>query len=148
MLSNRVFIVHGHDEAAKESVARVIERLGFEPIILQERTNEGRTIIEKFEDYADVAFAIVLLTPDDVGAVKTAPQALQGRARQNVILELGYFIAKLGRRHVCALHKGNVELPSDILGVVWTPMDSGNAWKTELAKEMRAAGLPIDLNKL
>jgi predicted nucleotide-binding protein len=146
--SNRVFIVHGHDEAAKDAVARVISQLSFEPIILQEQPNQGRTVIEKFEEYADVAFAVVLLTPDDVGAVKIASASPQARARQNVILELGFFIARLGRERVYVLYKGDVEIPSDFSGILWTPMDAGGAWRFQLGREMRAAGLSVDLNKL
>jgi predicted nucleotide-binding protein len=103
----RVFIVHGHASEAKESLARFLERVGLEPIILHEQPNSGRTIIEKFEVYADVGFAVVLLTPDDVGAPKDAPTELKPRARQNVIAELGYFYGKLSRHRVCALYKSS-----------------------------------------
>lgn len=147
--SNRIFIVHGHDEAAKQSAARCVERLGFEAVILQELPNGGRTIIEKFEEYAsDIAFAVVLLTPDDFGGSNAAPDARRPRARQNVILELGFFIGKLGRERVCALYKGDVEIPSDFSGILWTPMDAAGAWRLSLAREMRAAGMAVDLNKL
>ena len=103
-------------------------------MILHEQPNQGRTIIEKFEAHADVDFAIVLLTPDDVGGSKEGQ--LQPRARQNVILELGYFIGKLGRNNVCAVKLGDLEIPSDIIGVIWTPFDPHGAWKTALAKEL------------
>lgn len=146
--SKKVFIVHGHDEAAKESVARLLEKLDLEPIILHEKPNQGRTIIEKFEDYSDVGFAVVLLTPDDVGAVKEEAGDLKPRARQNVIFELGFFIGKLGRQRVCALYKGDVEILSDFSGVLWTPLDEEGAWRLKLGKEMKAAGLNVDLNKL
>lgn len=147
-VSRRVFVVHGHDEEAKQSVARCLEKLGLEAIILHERPSQGRTIIEKFEDYADVGFAVVLLTPDDVGAVKDEINNLRPRARQNVVFELGFFVGKLGRQQVCALHKGDVEIPSDFAGVLWVPMDPGGAWRFTLGQEMKAAGLDIDLNKL
>jgi predicted nucleotide-binding protein len=101
---NKVFVVHGHDDEAKESVARFLERLGLETVVLNEQSNRGRTIIEKLEGHADVAFAVVLLTPDDRGESKDKPYDNQElRARQNVIFELGNFLAKLGRRNVCAL---------------------------------------------
>jgi predicted nucleotide-binding protein len=145
-VSNRVFVVHGHDEEAKQSVARCIEKLGLKAIILHEQPNQGRTVIEKFEDYSDVGFVVVLLTPDDIGARKG--EEPQPRARQNVILELGFFIGRLGRRRVCALHKGDVEIPSDITGVLWIPIDSADAWHLALAREMKAAGLEVDLNRL
>lgn len=147
-LSDRVFVVHGRDEETRESVARFIEKLGLRAIILDEQPNEGRTIIEKFEDHGDVGFAVVLLTPDDVGASKDECSNLQPRARQNVILELGFFIGRLGRKQVCALLKGGIEIPSDFSGVLWVPLDPNGAWRFALAKEMKAAGLGMDLNKL
>lgn len=151
--SNKVFIVHGHDEAAKHSAARLLTKLKLEPIILGEQDDLGRTIIEKFEDYSDVDFAIVLLTPDDVGAsvkefADREQDGLMKRARQNVIFEMGFFFGKLGRKHVCALLKSNTERPSDISGIVYTPMDDHGAWETKLAKEMKSAGLPVNMEDL
>ncbi|NIE82528.1 MULTISPECIES: nucleotide-binding protein [unclassified Burkholderia] len=143
-LSRRVFVVHGHDGEARETVARFLAKLGFEPIILHEQANQGRTIIEKFEAHGDVGFAVVLLTPDDEG--RAMGGELQLRARQNVVLELGYFIGKLGRDKVCALKRGELELPSDYLGVVWERMDDGGGWKQSLGREMQAAGHEIDWN--
>lgn len=144
--SRRVFIVHGHDEAARESVARYLNDLGFEPVILHEQANRGGTVIEKIEANADVGFAVVLLTPDDKGAAKDSTE-LEPRARQNVLLELGYFLARLGRPKVCALRKGDVSIPSDFAGVVWEPMDTGHGWKLALGRELKAAGFEVDLNK-
>lgn len=146
--NSRVFIVHGHDDAAKESVARFIQKIGLEPIILHEQPNAGRTIIEKFEVCADVGFAIILLTPDDVGAAKTAADKFKPRARQNVIVELGYFVGKLGRSRVCPLHKPSIEIPSDFHGVGYVEMDGAGAWKTKLAQELVEAGLTINLQEL
>jgi predicted nucleotide-binding protein len=144
-----VFIVHGHDNEAKEITARFLERLGLQPIVLHEQPNSGRTVIEKFETYSgDIAFAVVLLTPDDVGDVATAETSLKARARQNVIMELGFFMGRLGRIRVCALHKGGVELPSDYQGVLYVEMDPAGAWKAKLAQEFVQAKLPIDLTAL
>lgn len=145
-LSNKIFIVHGHDEGAREAVARFLLQLGLEPIILHEQANRGRTVIEKVEAQGDVSFAVVLLTPDDEGCVKGGTP--EPRARQNVLLELGYFIGRLGRENVCALKRGTVEIPSDFAGVVWEPMDSGNGWKQSLGRELQAAGHSIDWNKV
>jgi predicted nucleotide-binding protein len=100
----KVFLVHGRDDAARETVARFLERLGLEAVILHAQATRGRTFIEKLEHYSGADCAVVLLTPDDVGALKTDAAKLQPRARQNVVLELGYFVALLGRDHVCALH--------------------------------------------
>ena len=108
----------------------------------------GGTIIEKLERCSDVDFAVVLLTPDDVGAVATSKEQLNSRARQNVILELGYFIGKIGRTHVCVLLKGDIELPSDMLGVVYVSMNDVDGWHLRLGKELRSAGFEIDMNKL
>jgi predicted nucleotide-binding protein len=146
--SKDIFIVHGHDDAAKHEVARVIEKLGLHPVILHEQADRGRTVIEKFEAHADVGFAVVLLTPDDMGYPKDKPSEAQPRARQNVVLELGYFSGILGRASVCALLKGDIEIPSDYAGVIYTPMDAPGAWKVTLAREIKAAGIDVDLNKL
>lgn len=146
---DEVFIVHGHDNEAKETVARFVENLDIEATILHERANRGKTIPEKFEEHAGkVGFAIILLTPDDVGKSKDETDEPKPRARQNVILELGYFWALLGRERMCVLYKEDVELPSDIHGILYVPMDSFNGWQLQLAKEMRQAGLPIDPEKL
>jgi|SRR5208283_205531 len=145
-LSRKVFVVHGHDEGARETVARFLEQLGFEPIILHEQANQGRTIIEKVEAHGDVGFAIVLLTPDDEGCQKGGTP--QPRARQNVLLELGYFIGRLGRKHVCALKRGDVEIPSDFGGVVYETYDSSGGWKQALGRELQAIGYEISWNKV
>lgn len=147
MVQRDVFIVHGHDDAAKEAVARFIEKLGLHAIILREQPDSSRTIIEKFEHHSNVGFAIVLLTPDDVGAAKDAADHLMARARQNVIFELGYFIGKLGRSRVCALYKEGVEIPYDYHSVMYLSMDAAESWKLALARIIKNAGIDIDLNK-
>ncbi len=136
--TKKVFIVHGHDVGARESVARFIGDIGLKPIILHEQANQGQTIIEKIEKYKDVGFAVVLLTPDDVLTDKNSNRVL--RARQNVMLELGYFWGHLGRERVCALKKGGVEIPSDYDGVVWVLLDENDGWKIQLIKELKAVG--------
>jgi predicted nucleotide-binding protein len=144
--SSKVFLVHGHDEGARESAARFLERLGLTAVILAEQPNRGR--IEKFVDCArEVGFAVVLLTPDDLDGA-AADEAQKSRARQNVIFELGYFVGSLGRGRACLLRKGKVELPSDLYGVVYTTMDSENGWKIELARELKDAGFQFDANKV
>jgi predicted nucleotide-binding protein len=142
--TNEVFVVHGRDEAAKEMVARVIQRAGLEPIILHEQANGGKTIIEKFEKHGSTAgFAVVIATPDDVGGLVASPPdqpELRPRARQNVVGEMFWFAGRLGREKVCALVKGNIEMPSDFAGVVYTPMDDHGGWKGKLLQELNAAG--------
>lgn len=142
---SKVFIVHGRDDAPKEAVARFVERMGFEAIILHEQVNSGRTVLEKFISHSDVQFAVVLLTPDDVGGLNGESQ--RPRARQNVILEWGFFIGSLGRENVLALMKAEVEPPSDVAGLVWERLDEGGAWRGKLAKEMETSGFRIDWKK-
>jgi predicted nucleotide-binding protein len=147
--STNVFVVHGHDEAPKEGVARLLSQLGLRPVILHEQPNKGRTIIEKFEDYANVNFTVVLLTLDDRGGRSNEPfEAQHPRARQNVWLELGFFLGKLGRASVCALYRRGVEIPSDYQGVVLVELDDSGAWKYRLAEELQAAGYQVDMNKV
>ncbi len=139
---NRVFIVHGRNEAARSSVVDHLRDLGLDPIVLHDQPNMGRHLLTKFIQEADlVTFAVVLLTDDDVGGV--SENALAPRARQNVILELGYFIAHLGQDRVCALITPGLETPSDFDGIVYIRMDSGDRWRHELARELRAAKMPI-----
>jgi predicted nucleotide-binding protein len=141
-----VFIVHGRDDGAKTEVARLIERAGLTAIILHEQPNAGRTIIEKFEDHGGAAgFAVVVLTPDDVGGPDK--DHLQPRARQNVIGEMFWFAGRLGRDRVCALIKGDIEMPSDFAGVGYTPMDDRVDWKAKLLGEFEAAGYNINWGK-
>jgi predicted nucleotide-binding protein len=146
--TRRVFLVHGHDENAREAVARFLEKLQLECVILHEQPNKGRTIIEKFEDYSDVAFAVVLLTPDDRGGASSGTfESQKSRARQNVLLELGFFLGALGRSRVCALYIERVEIPSDYSGVLFVSLDDNGAWRMVLLRELIAAGLDIDANR-
>ena len=143
---SKVFIVHGHDEGARETVARFIEKIGLQAVILHERANKGRTIITKFrEEAADIGFAVVLMTPDDQGG--KAGAQLNARARQNVVFELGFFIGALGADRVAALVKGDVERPSDFEGVLYISLDQTH-WKTDLDRELQAAGFKINWNKV
>ena len=148
-ISRQVFIVHGRDEnAARESVARYLSKLELRPIILHEQPNQSRTIIEKFEAHADTAaYAVVLFTPDDIGYPANNTEDQRSRVRQNVLLELGFFLGTLGRKRVCVLYKEDVEIPSDYAGVLYVPLDDAGSWRLILAREMRSAGISIDLNK-
>ena len=138
-----VFLVHGRDELAKQTVARYLESLGLRVIILHEQPSAGRTLIEKVEHYGAADFAVVLLTPDDEGGL-AGPNVRKPRARQNVILELGYFLGRLGRKHVAALADPEVEKPSDYDGVVYIPWSpSGGVWPSMLLSELREAGLSV-----
>jgi hypothetical protein len=145
-VSNKVFLVHGRDSGAMHEVARFLEKIGLDVTILHERPNRGRTLISKFqEESADISFAVVLMTPDDSGSFKG--EKLSDRARQNVVFELGFFIGRLGAENVCALVSRGVERPSDFESVVYIEFE-GNGWKTELARELRAAGISFDYSKV
>lgn len=116
LAKRKVFIVHGRDKTPALELARFIEkRYPIEAVFLEEQPHRGRTLIEKLEDHSDVSFAFITLTPDDIGALKGEP--LSERGRQNVIFEWGQFIGKVGRKNVCLLIKGNVEIPSDLQGI-------------------------------
>lgn len=143
---SKVFIVHGRDDLAKVSAARFVEKLGLSAIILHEQVSAGKTIIEKIEEHTNVGFAIVLYTHCDSGGLVGG--TMSPRARQNVVFEHGYLIGKLGRRNVCALVKTGVEVPNDISGVVYVPLDDHGAWHLAIAKELRNAGYDIDMNKV
>ena len=148
-ITSAIFIVHGRDEGAKDTVARLLETLGLRPIVLAEQPGQGQTIIEKFEQHAHVAFAVIILTPDDTGSLKGKVLNIPNpRARQNVIFELGFFIGKLGRGKVCALTKGKPEIPSDYAGVEYIPIDEASDWKMKLVGELKAAGFDVDANRV
>lgn len=139
---NRVFVVHGQNEAARTAVVSFLESLGLVGIVLHEQPNMGRHLLTKFIQEADlVTFAVVLMTDDDVGGVKGGKAA--PRARQNVILELGYFLAHLGQTRVCALITPGLETPSDFDGIVYIRMDDEDRWKQELKRELVAAKMPV-----
>ena len=143
-LPAKTFIVHGHNEALKQSVARLIEKQGIEPIILHEQPNKGATIIEKFEHNSNVGAAICLFTADDNGRAITEEQ-VKKRARQNVVFEAGFFMGSLGRDRVIILAERGVELPSDLKGVVYTDTSS---WQLDVLRELRAMGFSVDYNKI
>ncbi len=147
--ATNVFIVHGHDNLKKQKLLHFLTTLGLNGIILSDQPNQGQTLIEKFENNASEArYAIILLTADDIGYAKVDSANPKARARQNVILELGYFLAKLGRRHVCCLIEEEIEIPSDYHGVSYIPTKDEGTWQLKLAQEMKTAGLLVDLNKL
>ena len=147
--SNKIFVVHGHDNEMKLDVAQTLQKLDLDPILLHEQPNRGRTIIEKITDYAHVSFAVVLLSPDDLAypEEKTSDEA-KYRARQNVIFELGYFLGRLGRQNVIAIYrkKKDFEIPNDYNGFLW--IEYKNGWYFELIKELQACNFDVDANKL
>lgn len=147
----QVFIVHGHNELMKSTVARFIEHLNLEAIILHEKASKGKTLIEKFSLHSDVHYAIVLLSADDRGFSKNESiDNSKLRARQNVIFELGFFIGKLGRENVHAIFEqlDNFDMPTDFAGVAMTPFDAAGGWKMQLINELKAAGAQLDLSRV
>lgn len=141
---SKVFIVHGHNGELRERVARIIERQGLTAVVLNEQSNQGKTIIEKLEIEGDAAGAVCLFTADDEGRAQ-AEQSEKPRARQNVVFEAGYFIGRLGRENVAILVDKGIEIPSDLQGVVYTGTDS---WEFGLLKELKSMGYSIDFNKM
>lgn len=146
----KVFIVHGHDIELKNDVELFLRSINLEPVVLHRQLDEGMTVIEKFEKHADVSYAIVLLTPDDIGyplAEGEKPEAERNicfRARQNVVLEFGYFIGKLGRKNVCCVYKSGVELPSDLNGLIYKPVQKTiEEVGMFIMKELKNAGLDV-----
>ncbi|MEZ8102854.1 TIR domain-containing protein [Vibrio bivalvicida] len=140
-----VFIVHGHDDVLRLEVENFIRTVGLKPIVLMNQASGGSTIIEKIEEYGEADYAIVLYTPCDEGRKKGA-QELSGRARQNVVFEHGYFIARLGRKKVSAIVKAGVEIQNDIQGVVYISAELD--WRTHLLREFKKANLAFDANAL
>lgn len=147
--SRKVFVVHGHDDAAKANLEILLREFGLEPIVLHRQADEGQTVIEKFEKHSDVAYAFILLTPDEVAYLRKEDalpdderKSKQLRARPNVIFEFGYFVGKLGRKNVCCLHTGGVELPSDVGGMVYKKFsDSVDEAGVSIQRDLRAARL-------
>ena len=144
--SKDVFVVHGHDDEVREATARLISAIGLVPTVLGEQPNRSMTIIEKLEANASVHAAVVILTADDVGGKKG--EQLRPRARQNVVLELGFFMGRLGRNRVCALLDESIEQPSDYHGITYINLDPNNAWRTKLTRELEAMGFQVDYSKI
>ena len=139
---NRVFVVHGQNETARTAVVSFLESIGLVGIVLHDQPNMGRHLLTKFIQEAElVIFAVVLMTDDDLGSLKGGK--LAPRARQNVILELGYFLAHLGQAKVCALITPGLETPSDFDGIVYIRMDNEQRWQEELKRELLAARMPV-----
>lgn len=148
-IAGRIFIVHGHDDARKHELARFLGELtGHEPVILHEQPNKGAVLIEKLEASAEgTGFAVVLLTADDTGKANKEVD-YKPRGRQNVVFELGFFMAALGRNKVAVLMDPNVEEPGDVKGLVYTGLDTAGAWKAALASEIEEAGIPVKWSAL
>jgi predicted nucleotide-binding protein len=150
--SRRIFVVHGRDASLKSQLARFLERLEFEPVILHEQPDSGQMILTKLQNQLqDVGYGFVLHTPDDVGALALKSDELQARARQNVVFEFGLLIGHLGQERVCAIIDGEIEQPSDLHGLVYKQVPTGGdltSIELDLVKELKSAGYEVDANKL
>ena len=149
--NRKIFVVYGHDEIARTQLEALLRRWDLEPIILDQQASGGQTIIEKLEEYgSDVGYAIVLATPDDDGKAKSET-VYKSRVRQNVVLELGMFFAKLGRKRVAILLKeaADFEKPSDIQGLVYIPFrDKVDEVALSLIRELSRQGYKIDTTRI
>ncbi len=152
VISNKVFIVHGHDSELKNDVERFVHEIGLQPIVLHRQIDAGATIIEKIEKHSDVGYAFILLTPDEIAYTKDqellndADRKKESRARPNVIFEFGYFVGRLGRNRVCCLHKGDVVIPSDLAGLVYKKIESSiESQAYSIIRELKAAGYKIQV---
>lgn len=150
--SNRVFVVHGHDQMSKTELEGILQDFGLEAIVLHRKPDEGQTVIEKFEKYSDVGYAFILLTPDEVAYIKSQARLPDHerineiRARPNVIFEFGYFVGKLGRANVCCLYTGGVTLPSDVHGLLYKKFtESVKEVSHDIMKELIARGYRLSL---
>lgn len=146
----KMFVVHGHDDAAKTNLEVFLHEVGLEPVVLHRQADQGLTVIEKFEKHSEVGYAFILLTPDEaayLAADEQKPESerkIEWRARPNVIFEFGYFIGKLGRSRVCCLYTGNVSLPSDISGMIYKRYEkSVEEVGYSIIKDLKAAGYEV-----
>ena len=140
-----IFVVHGHAPAALLAIVQLLKRTGRKVVVLHEQANQGLTILEKFERHAgEAAYAVVILTADDVAGLGGDLEDQRPRGRQNVIFELGYFFGKLGRKRVALLLDQDVERPSDIDGLVYIALDADDAWKQALSRELKAANIDVN----
>jgi predicted nucleotide-binding protein len=150
--SRRVFVIHGHDVGLKNEMARLLEKLQFQPVILHEQPDKGRPLLSKLRDeLADVGYAFALLTPDDLASAPGTSKTKRSRARQNVVFEHGMLVGLLGPERVCAVVKGDVEIPSDLAGVLYKKLALSGSLDSigfELIKELKTAGYDVDANRL
>ncbi|WP_190394450.1 TIR domain-containing protein [Nocardiopsis quinghaiensis] len=149
-----IFVVHGRATTPRLEVENLVRRATrIEPVVLADQISGGAvTLIEKLEEHlgenSNATFAVIVMTGDDIGQLNEEGEELRPRARQNVVLELGYAMGTLGRRRVAILHQDGLELPSDIAGVAYYPLDTAGAWKTRLLGELKAAGITVDADAL
>jgi CAP12/Pycsar effector protein, TIR domain len=142
----KVFVVHGRDHGPRDAVCVVLMTLGLDPVVLEDEVNQGRTLIEKFERYSDVSYAVVIMTPED--EVTATDGTREKRPRQNVVLEFGYLMGALGRDRVAVMQVEQLTAPSDVNGIAYIPLDANGGWKLRLANELKAAGLEVSIDRL
>jgi hypothetical protein len=145
--SRQIFVVHGRDYHLRDSLVFILRQLKFDPIVLQATPGKGRTIIENIEmEAANAGFAFVLYTPDDLG--RLSGESEKPRARQNVVFEHGLLIGLLGRDRTCALTKGEVDLPADVHGLIYEPINDLAQESIKIARILKHAGYEVDASVL
>lgn len=150
-MRRRIFVAHGSDDEMKQATIGALGKLGLAPVLMREQTSQGRKIVEAFADYADVSFAVVLLSPDDFAYAKdNAPAKRKLRPAQDVIFELGFFLGRLGKDNVLVFYREleNFEVPTDFEGVRFTAFDDRDSWKLALTRELTACGYSVDASRL
>jgi len=144
-----VLVVHGRDEHLLAVTVGFLEKLRLKPVLLSGNSDQEMTALERLGTGNNpFKFAIVLLTPDDVGFDLMKPKELKTRSRQDVVFLLGFLVGKLGPNKVFAIHKKDVQLPGKCPGVVFELYDEKAAWLSKAAQKMRASGVALDLNLL
>ena len=143
IMRKSIFIIHGHDDWMKREVQLFLNRANLDDVVLHECPDKGRTIIDKLiEEGAGASYVVALLSPDDITTDG------KFRARQNVILEIGYFLGRIGKEKVRLLIKGDLEIPSDLQGILYERFDTAGSWRINLLKEMKAVGIEVDIEEV
>ncbi len=147
----RIFVVSGTDDEMKNALTKALTKLWLVPVVMCEEPSQGRRIVERFTDYADVGFAVVLLSPDDFAYDKDeSPTKRKLRPRQDVVFELGFLLGKLGKGNVLVFYRecANFEVPTDFDGVKVTAFDDRDSWKLALIRELTNCGYTVDADRI
>jgi len=143
----KVLVIPGPDEDRKKAVVFFLKKLDLEPLLVEGADGQGTDLSEKYEMYPEAAFAVTLLTGDDMGFPKGKPEKPKPRPPQDVIFELGFLMGLLHLQSGCVLYEEGLDLPSGCRGIGLIPYDAGGLWKLLLARAMKMAKVDVDLNK-
>jgi predicted nucleotide-binding protein len=150
-IRRRIFVVCGTDDTMKQAVTEALVKLWLVPVVMCEEPSQGRKIVERFADYADVGFAVVLLSPDDSMYDKDeSPTKRKLRPRQDVVFELGFLLGKLGKGNVLVFHRecANFEGPTGFEGIKSVAFDDRDSWKIALIRELNNCGYIVDADRI